>query len=408
MLEYDSDELLENAYMMGYNDDDEMDDLDAEGMARHLAKTVLSDPLPVLKRLPLEDLQLLHMLTEAEPGMGMKNRNTTQTMAICNLGLARETEWDKKENIYMIYITNDFRKAILPHMNHVLDDFDVKFRLYAEQFIVGALNVYGLLTEKELKKILKQSMNLTDDGSGVFDLVYHKSIALKMYEDFTDDGKPIFISPFVNEYDDILKTRKEHPDLKTPKRYSREEIQKAGEMPVPDIPNPYTDQMMEMLTTRLGFDEQEAYFNMFMAWRMVQENNVSPVGIVQHLIDQSKGKVRGIDMLNQVMGVLMNYMNHAPRWGFYGRCPDDIAKASGPMTAPPRISLGPNARKMGYTQEQVQGMVDDLWEERMNPAPAPDPFDVVMPYIAPPKVGRNDPCPCGSGKKYKNCCGRGN
>ncbi|MBR6186976.1 MAG: SEC-C domain-containing protein, partial [Clostridia bacterium] len=22
------------------------------------------------------------------------------------------------------------------------------------------------------------------------------------------------------------------------------------------------------------------------------------------------------------------------------------------------------------------------------------------------KIGRNDPCPCGSGKKYKNCCGR--
>ena len=22
------------------------------------------------------------------------------------------------------------------------------------------------------------------------------------------------------------------------------------------------------------------------------------------------------------------------------------------------------------------------------------------------KVGRNDPCPCGSGKKYKRCCGR--
>ena len=23
-----------------------------------------------------------------------------------------------------------------------------------------------------------------------------------------------------------------------------------------------------------------------------------------------------------------------------------------------------------------------------------------------PKIGRNDPCPCGSGKKYKKCCGR--
>ena len=23
-----------------------------------------------------------------------------------------------------------------------------------------------------------------------------------------------------------------------------------------------------------------------------------------------------------------------------------------------------------------------------------------------PKVGRNEPCPCGSGKKFKNCCGK--
>ena len=23
------------------------------------------------------------------------------------------------------------------------------------------------------------------------------------------------------------------------------------------------------------------------------------------------------------------------------------------------------------------------------------------------KIGRNDPCPCGSGKKYKKCCGAG-
>ena len=25
--------------------------------------------------------------------------------------------------------------------------------------------------------------------------------------------------------------------------------------------------------------------------------------------------------------------------------------------------------------------------------------------IAKSKVGRNQPCPCGSGKKYKHCCG---
>jgi preprotein translocase subunit SecA len=29
------------------------------------------------------------------------------------------------------------------------------------------------------------------------------------------------------------------------------------------------------------------------------------------------------------------------------------------------------------------------------------------PVRAEKTVGRNDPCPCGSGKKYKNCHGRG-
>ena len=29
---------------------------------------------------------------------------------------------------------------------------------------------------------------------------------------------------------------------------------------------------------------------------------------------------------------------------------------------------------------------------------------VLEPRVA-PKPGRNDPCPCGSGKKFKKCCG---
>ena len=30
-----------------------------------------------------------------------------------------------------------------------------------------------------------------------------------------------------------------------------------------------------------------------------------------------------------------------------------------------------------------------------------------QPGVAVPAVGRNDPCPCGSGKKYKKCHGAG-
>ena len=28
-----------------------------------------------------------------------------------------------------------------------------------------------------------------------------------------------------------------------------------------------------------------------------------------------------------------------------------------------------------------------------------------QPAVAVPKIGRNEPCPCGSGKKFKKCCG---
>lgn len=30
----------------------------------------------------------------------------------------------------------------------------------------------------------------------------------------------------------------------------------------------------------------------------------------------------------------------------------------------------------------------------------------VVPQASSKKVGRNEPCPCGSGKKYKKCCGK--
>jgi preprotein translocase subunit SecA len=33
-------------------------------------------------------------------------------------------------------------------------------------------------------------------------------------------------------------------------------------------------------------------------------------------------------------------------------------------------------------------------------------LEKAKPVRTGPKVGRNDPCPCGSGKKYKQCCGR--
>lgn len=46
------------------------------------------------------------------------------------------------------------------------------------------------------------------------------------------------------------------------------------------------------------------------------------------------------------------------------------------------------------------------WLEDIDPVGFNSAIMEREPYIAPYKPGRNDPCPCGSGKKYKRCCGR--
>ena len=58
---------------------------------------------------------------------------------------------------------------------------------------------------------------------------------------------------------------------------------------------------------------------------------------------------------------------------------------------------------------------EDSWPKKLpklEPPVPPPPAPPSASYVAPkplvrePKIGRNDPCPCGSGKKYKKCCGK--
>jgi len=54
--------------------------------------------------------------------------------------------------------------------------------------------------------------------------------------------------------------------------------------------------------------------------------------------------------------------------------------------------------------EQLSGY-DHLARDMADQQAAAEPKKVETIVRALPKVGRNDPCPCGSGKKYKKCCG---
>ena len=60
------------------------------------------------------------------------------------------------------------------------------------------------------------------------------------------------------------------------------------------------------------------------------------------------------------------------------------------------------AERMQFQHEEAGGFAENQTDE---PAET-QPTVATTPVRTGPKVGRNDPCPCGSGKKYKHCCGR--
>ena len=59
----------------------------------------------------------------------------------------------------------------------------------------------------------------------------------------------------------------------------------------------------------------------------------------------------------------------------------------------------------GFADPEDDPMSDDVFAD-WQPGEYTEPLPPAMlkPFIAPEKIGRNEPCPCGSGKKYKKCC----
>jgi hypothetical protein len=57
-------------------------------------------------------------------------------------------------------------------------------------------------------------------------------------------------------------------------------------------------------------------------------------------------------------------------------------------------------RQRRWKEEDARSGEDDLEDEDLLQEEP-----MMLPYVREtPKIGRNDPCPCGSGKKYKKCC----
>ena len=83
---------------------------------------------------------------------------------------------------------------------------------------------------------------------------------------------------------------------------------------------------------------------------------------------QSQMDIADLELLKAFMAHIMILHNTTRQWELKGYTPDELS-----------------ASRSGKAAASAKADVIDLTTRK--------------------SVGRNDPCPCGSGKKYKKCCG---
>jgi hypothetical protein len=96
--------------------------------------------------------------------------------------------------------------------------------------------------------------------------------------------------------------------------------------------------------------------------------------------------------MNELMDALASFHNHTRMWVLKGHSPEEMSAY--------RQGAGPVLQPQGANAAAVAPLAD-------RPAPLDMPKADVYSFQTKQKIGRNEPCPCGSGKKYKKCCGAG-
>jgi preprotein translocase subunit SecA len=76
------------------------------------------------------------------------------------------------------------------------------------------------------------------------------------------------------------------------------------------------------------------------------------------------------------------------------------------LQMPPAMPTGtPDPNEFEFKHEAFEGLGGEGVAEP--PPPEQPVIGEKKPFVRPDrKIGRNDPCPCGSGKKYKHCHGK--
>lgn len=227
----------------------------------------------------------------------------------------------------------------------------------------GLLYYYGVLSTSTLIKLVKKYSAYELEDSFAFLNVIHD--ATNCYGEMNADWNG-FSHAGVFDPKHVLNEQKNRQDIPY-YPFSKSELIAAG-VPGYTEQSKSSRQFAKFLTQHYDVTREEAEMHVSKCEHGIKLEETTQ-DILQLL--QQQFEMKNFDDVKLFMDHLMNLSNNTRQW---------ILK--------------------GYTPEELFQM------EKGNSQPSSHHTDNVIDFTTRKKVGRNDPCPCGSGKKYKKCCGR--
>lgn len=219
--------------------------------------------------------------------------------------------------------------------------------------IINIVDIYGLIKDYELLDMLNKFLNYNINMSYLIQLI---NLQIDLRNEIiigdTKNGNEIYLmTTLISNPEEIIYER-ERRDLYY-KEYTKQELNRNIFESL--VERREVREVIEFLKKKKVEFAKEATITMIMYIMNIVQIDVND------FMELIKIDFKDIDEAKEYLRLVMNLHNNIPHYSLYGYSPNELL--------------------------EMQLENSSVKEERKKS-----------------KIGRNDPCPCGSGKKYKNCC----
>ena len=279
------------------------------------------------------------------------------------------------ENTLVTADKTKIQQVIYNHIDTAIKDVEQSGRVEFERFLCGCLTIYGYLSIEEFANLWR---GFYPDRKQEEIFRFMESYSPFSY--LTDGMGKHIMYPDMDVIDLIAEQRGRGTYEGPLAKVSLEDILSAGKTTPYNFPYVSHKEGLALADAlkAVGHGGDAGAIRMHWLWREIEMGGGDEQAfqdLVQRILKDVH--VVSIEKTRALGRAIEDYCNAIPLWGTRGL--SSIESMLGE-----RIARGSDAMS-AFVRERMSGLMKDG---------------------AFPKVGRNDPCPCGSGKKYKDCHGK--